>query len=399
MYLRTLTLEHFRSYEQLKLSLDPGITLLTGANASGKSNLCEAMYVLAATRSPRAGTDGEMIAWQAPHPVTARLAATAVRRDGTVTVEIFLAARVDDRGTPVLSASGAPRVAKRLRLNGIARRATDVVGQISAVLFTTSDVELITGAPSARRHYLNLTITQIDRAYARALGRYDSATAQRNALLKRVRAGEASRDELGSWDDIMGAAGALIISARAETARELSRAAALHHGRVVKPDTAAAGLELAYRPALGGADLPAVPSAGAVEERLRWAMTAQRSREIGAGATLVGPHRDDLAIRLDGRSAGAYGSRAQHRSIALALRLAEADLLCARTGERPILLLDDVFSELDASRRAATAAVIADAEQAILTIADPAALPSQLPAPVARYVIEQSRLVPADAQS
>ena len=418
MYLRELELDHFRSYQRLRLSLGPGLTLLVGDNAAGKSNLLEAVALLAMTRSPRASTEGEMIGWPAlaaaslEEPAVARVGGRAERADGPVQVEIALVARADAQGRPAPTRTGAPLTSKRLRLNGVARRATQVVGRISAVLFTTLDIEILTGPPSRRRRFLDLLIAQSDRGYARAYGRYDKAVTQRNAVLKRMAEGAAVPGELAPWDDVLAEAGGAVLAARASAVAALGELAPGRH-RFLAPEAGAdAGpLRLDYEPALHTTpwppgDRPTPDDAGAL---LRDAMAAARRREVAAGATLVGPHRDDVALLLGDRPAGRYASRAQQRSIALALRLAEADLLRRRAGEAPILLLDDLFSELDAARREATAVALsealhdpvgagADAEpgvgQLLVTTADAAALPSGLPPPAASYRIAESALRP-----
>ncbi|MDE2640602.1 MAG: DNA replication and repair protein RecF [Chloroflexota bacterium] len=418
MYLRELELDHFRSYERLRLSLGPGLTLLVGDNAAGKSNLLEAVALLAMTRSPRASTEGEMIGWSAlaaaslEEPAVARVGGRAERADGPVQVEIALVARADAQGRPAPTRSGAPLTSKRLRLNGVARRATQVVGRISAVLFTTLDIEILTGPPSRRRRFLDLLIAQSDRGYARAYGRYDKAVTQRNAVLKRMSEGAAGAGALAPWDDVLAEAGGAVLAARASAVAALSELAPGRHRFLAPEPGADAGpLRLDYQPALHTTpwppgDRPTPADAGAL---LRDAMAAARRREVAAGATLVGPHRDDVALLLGDRPAGRYASRAQQRSIALALRLAEADLLRQRAGEAPILLLDDLFSELDAARREATAVALSEAlhdpggagaepepgvGQLLVTTADAAALPPGLPPPTASYRIAESALRP-----
>ena len=386
MYLTHLTIDQFRSYAHLDVDFDAGLTLIVGENGAGKSNLLEAIYVLATTRSPRSSTEGELLAWDAPEPAVARIAGSAVRADGEISVELALAARTNAQGAILQSKSGAPLTSKRLRVNGVARRATDVMGQIGAVLFTTLDIEVITGSPGTRRRYLDFTIAQSDRRYARWFSQYDKAVTQRNALLKRIAKGEASTEELQPWDETVAQGGGTIMAARAAAVRELQTLAAQHHRGVAASDHEYADtLELGYLPALGDAGLPEVADPAAIEARIRAGFAALRPREIGAGTTLVGPHRDDLSITLRGRSASAYASRAQQRSVALALRLAEADLLRQRSGEPPVLLLDDVFSELDPQRRTATALALRKAEQVILTTADPESVPGELPAPTATF--------------
>ena len=420
MYLRELELDHFRSYERLRLSLGPGLTLLVGDNAAGKSNLLEAVALLAMTRSPRASTEGEMIGWSAlavaslEEPAVARVGGRAERADGPVQVEIALVARADAQGRPAPTRTGAPLTSKRLRLNGVARRATQVVGRISAVLFTTLDIEILTGPPSRRRRFLDLLIAQSDRGYARAYGRYDKAVTQRNAVLKHMAEGAAAAGELAPWDDVLAEAGGAVLAARASAVAALGELAPGRHGFLAPEASSDAGpLRLDYQPALHTTpwppgDRPTPDDAGAL---LRDAMAAARRREVAAGATLVGPHRDDVALLLGDRPAGRYASRAQQRSIALALRLAEADLLRQRAGEAPILLLDDLFSELDAARREATAVALAEAlqdpggggasagtepgvGQLLVTTADAAALPPGLPPPAASYRIVDSSLRP-----
>ena len=414
MYLRELELDWFRSYERLRLTLSPGLTLFVGDNGAGKSNLLEAIALLAMTRSPRTSTEGEMIGWgalaRAPagpgtgaEAAVTRVAGRGERADGAVQVEIALLARSDAGGTPLASRGGAPLISKRLRLNGIARRATEVVGQIGAVLFTTLDIEVLGGPPSRRRRFLDLMIAQMDRGYARSYGRYDKAVTQRNALLKRIGEGTASAEELGPWDDVLAKEGGVVVAARAGTLAALAELARARHA-LLTPGGASDGagrLGLRYEPALGGLALEAsgtADDAGSQEisvERaavaLREAMAVVRRREVGAGSTLVGPHRDEMSVLLGERPAGAYGSRAQQRSLALALRLAEADLRRSRTGESPILLLDDLFSELDPARREATALALGetldDGGQVLLTTADAGSAPAGLPASGGEYRI------------
>ena len=393
MHLSHVTLDHFRSYAHLAWSLGPGLTLVLGENASGKSNLLEAIALLATLRSPRAGADGEMIAWSSPAPPVARVQGTAQRGAGPVTVEVAVAARTDAQGRVRPGRSGAPLSSKRVRLNGVAHRSADVVGAITAVLFSAVDLDVIAGAPSARRRLLDTAISQVDREYARALRTYERALTQRNALLKRIAGGRGAADQLAPWDDAVSGAGATIVAGRAAAAHDLQRFAAAYHQRI--RETAGSreeALALVYRPALGEAGLPEVPSPEAVRERLRAALEAQRSREIAARSTLTGPHRDDLLVLLGGRLAAAYGSRAQFRTIAVALRLGEADLLRTHTGEQPIVLLDDLFSELDPARRAATAEALSGREQVIVTSADPGTVPEALRAPAATYHLANGTL-------
>jgi DNA replication and repair protein RecF len=362
MHLRHLALTHFRNYGRQDFDFEPGIVLLLGENAQGKTNVLEAVALLAIGRSERADADADFIAWgerDGPQPY-ARVEGEAVRAAGDVRVEVVVAGRQGAHGVVA---------SKSFKLNGVARRSSDVIGAMMAVLFTTDDMDLVRGAPSGRRRYLDVMLSQADRAYLRALQRYGKVTTQRNALLKRISEGASQRDELAYWDEQLAADGAVILHARASAVEQLSRAAAAAHARLSGEREQFA---LAYEPRFSDAWPPARISAASVPDigaALLEKLNATHARDIGARITLTGPHRDDLGLTLGGEAASSFASRGQQRTAALALRLAEASLLHARSGERPILLLDDVLSELDEGRRNSVLAAL-DAEQVIITSAD-----------------------------
>ena len=363
MYLRHLSLTNFRNYARQELPLGPGAVLLLGENAQGKTNLLEAAFLLATGRSERADSDADFIAWAVrgdSQPV-ARVAGTAQRRDAEVSVEVAVAGREGARGGLVAS--------KRFKLNGVPRRASDVIGAITAVLFTTDDMELVKGSPSGRRRYLDVMLSQVDRPYLRALQRYTKVVTQRNALLKRVQEGASRRDELTYWDEELARDGATLLVTRARAVAELAQSAAEVHGRLSGERERFA---LAYAPRFSDAWPPprlAAADAADVATALLDRLQQTHPRDVAAGVTLIGPHRDDLGMTLGGEPASAFASRGQQRTAALALRLAEARLLQERGGERPILLLDDVLSELDESRRESVLAAI-EADQVLITSAD-----------------------------
>ena len=362
MHLRRLSLTNFRNYARQDFEFGRGTVLLLGANAQGKTNVLEAIFLLATGRSERSDSDADYIAWAVRDETQpyARIEGTAVRGGGETSVDLTIVGREGAHG---LIAS------KRLKLNGVAKRASDALGAITAVLFTTDDMELVKGAPSGRRRYLDVMLSQVDRGYVRALSSYNKVITQRNALLKKIGEGSAKRDELAYWDEELVRDGATILSVRAKVVAQLSVAASDAHGRLSGEREQ---LVLAYQPR-GGDDWPAERIAAAdvadVAAGLIARLQATQAREIGAGLTLSGPHRDDLSMTLAGVSAASFASRGQQRTAALALRLAESRLLHERSGERPILLLDDVLSELDGSRRASVLAAI-DADQVIITSAD-----------------------------
>jgi DNA replication and repair protein RecF len=367
MHLRALSLTNFRNYAAQDFEAASGVVLLLGENAQGKTNVLEAISLLATGRGDRAEGDADYIAWavrdaarDAGQPF-ARISGTAARGDGEVTVELTVVGREGARG---LVAS------KRFKVNGIAKRGTDTAGQITAVLFTTDDMDLVRGSPGMRRRYLDVMLTQVDHRYGRTLSRYNKVVTQRNALLKRIQEGDAKRDELDYWDEEMAREAAGIARARAAAVAELAVHAAAGHARLSGEREQ---FDVAYAPRFAEgwtaeriAEAAADEAAAALLDKLR----ANRSRDIAAGVTLSGPHRDDLAMTLGGEPAASFASRGQQRTAALSLRLAEARLLHARSGEKPVLLLDDVLSELDAARRASVLAAF-DVDQAWITSPDP----------------------------
>lgn len=371
MYIEQLSLREFRNYRRLDVALPRGLLLFVGGNAQGKSNLLEAIYLLATTRSLRAGSEGELVNWEAARetPAVARLVGTARRRDRSVQVEVSITSRptsADARGGPL----GRLPVSKRLRVNGIARRASDTVGQMTAVLFTTHDIDLVGGAPAVRRRYLDITLSQVDPAYLRALQRYGKVVVQRNALLRRIQEGAATFDQLWFWDEEMAREGGYIAGSRGRAVAALSPLARETHLTLSGGDEK---LSLVYQPQLTRAwdgERVAAASSDEVASALLQALTSGRQRDVAAGVSLTGPHRDDLLFLLNGMPAAAFASRGQQRTAALALRLAEARFLLERGGEYPILLLDDVLSELDESRRNRIMAAASKFEQVLITSVD-----------------------------
>ncbi len=366
MHLTHLSLANFRNYARLELDLAPGASIFAGENAQGKTNLLEAVYLLATTRSPRTGSDADFVRWEvASEPLAAaRIVGRALRGRTEVQVELSVVSRPGANGT----GEGLPRGGKRLRVNGLPRRATEVIGQILAVLFTSSDMDLLTGPPAGRRRYLDLTLSQVDHAYLRALQRYQRVTQQRNVLLRRIGEGRATPDALSSWNEELVTQGSLITLARAAAISDLNeRAAAIHAGLSEGRER----LTIAYAPQLIEERKAGLPETAEEARNLyRGALARRQAKEIAAGVSLVGPHRDDLRFELDGKPAGAFGSRAQQRTVALALRLAEAAFLRERSDQAPVLLLDDILSELDERRRAAVLTAVHDAEQALITTAE-----------------------------
>jgi DNA replication and repair protein RecF len=391
VYLRRLLLWNFRNYAELDLALTSGRLLFLGDNAQGKSNLLEAVYLLAAGRSVRATADSEMIGWggeAAPQPV-ARVAAEVERAAGALHLEVAIV------GPAASTAAQAARAGKRFRVNGVPRRLVDLIGQLKAVLFTASDIEIVLGAPAERRRFLDAMLSQQDARYHTASQRYARVLQQRNALLRRLKEGLASPEELTFWDDSLAREGGVVLAARCRAAARLADLAAAAHARLSGRADESLGLE--YQPRLGEEWRGLLDSRASVEEArsvLAAALLGQRRREAAAGASLVGPHRDDLAVSISGQAAAAFASRAQARTAALALRLAEARLLEDATGDPPVVLLDDITSELDERRRRSVMEGIAPFQQVWFTASDAATLPPGFAADGGAYRVEAGRITP-----
>jgi DNA replication and repair protein RecF len=357
-----LSLVNFRNYVRLELDLDPAANVVVGANAQGKSNLLEAIYCLATTKSFRAGSDRELISWQATESELsyARLGARVARRAGPLRLDVIVGESLR-RGPGAATAT----VTKRFKVNGVPKRAFDVIGLVNVVHFAPQDVDLVAGPPAGRRRYLDITIAQIDSRYVRALARYGKVLLQRNHLLRRIRDRQARADQLGFWDEELVGAGAYVVMRRHET---VGRLAALGHDLHRQLAGGRELLQIGYRSALEA------PPTDGVDARLsqigasfRRAIEEQREREVLLGASLVGPHRDDLTFEIDRRDVGTYGSRGQQRTVALALKMAEGAFIRESSGEWPIMLLDDVMSELDEVRRGQVLSAVAPDQQVLMT--------------------------------
>lgn len=288
MHLTRLSLTNVRTYRQLELEPGRGIHVIAGENAAGKSNLLDAIAMLATTRSHHAGNDLDMITWSAieedPLPA-ARIAADVASNAGPVSLDIAVIA-----GEP--SADGSRRTSRRFRLNGVARRASDLIGQLRVVMFSADDLTIISGSPSGRRRYLDLTISQFDPSYVRASQRYNRVLQQRNSLLRTLQERRGQLDELAFWDDELSEAGAIIIQARQRALERLGSDAAKRY-----PELGAEGetLEIHYRPALPDELQPSIPSQD-FQQHFRQAVEEGRQQDVWRGATRFGPHRDDVAF-------------------------------------------------------------------------------------------------------
>ena len=377
------------------------MVLIQGENGQGKSNLLEAIYVLAIAKSPRTSTDAVLIRRQAVQEETYTRVAALVRRDGE-----DLRVQIDLRGTPApqegeeetqseeqhrVPPARKISVQKYVRVNGIPRRASDLVGQVTAVMFSAEDMELVYGSPVVRRRYLDILISQLDHQYLRALQRYQRVVYQRNRLLRMVREGSSQADELEFWDDEVAKEGGYIMAQRLHTVQKLSELVCPIHLELTGDS-----LRMRYRPSvLTGPD----GSEGTLAQNLREAIVTQRRRELAQGVTVVGPHRDDIQLLIDGMDAGVYASRGQSRTAALAMRLAEARYLRDQRRHEPILLLDDVLSELDAARRVRVLEAVSQYQQCFITTANVESVEERFLSRMMLLAVRQGQVEAVDVSS
>lgn len=359
MHVEHLSLTNFRNYARLELSL-PSISpiLIVGANAQGKTNLLEAIYYLATAHSPHTTHDRQLIHWRAeddPIPF-ARLTADIHSKQHTGTrIEIAL---VLERNS-----DGNQRLRKSIKINGVDKRVMDLVGQLNVVLFLPHDLQLIEGGPGERRRFIDATLGQVDSAYLQAADNYERVLPQRNALLRRIAERQAAPNELDYWDEQLVNAGAIILAGRQRFLREMEYAAQRAHLDLTgRRETLTLRYQPSFAPTAAGdgqlsfgalgldlhRDLDAAQIAPQFIERLQ----SERNESIQRGVTLSGPHRDELRFLINDRDIGLYGSRGQARTAVLAFKLAELEWMRDQIGEWPVLLLDEVAAELDASRRA-----------------------------------------------
>ena len=365
MHLAHIALTDVRSFRHLAIDLAPGIYVIAGENAAGKTNLLESVAMLATTRGVRSGPDLDIISWQAvvedPLPA-ARLEADVETAAGRRALEVAVIAQVAVAGIP------PTRAGKRFRVNGVARRASDLIGQLRIVMFAADDLTIIDGPPVNRRRYLDLTISQLDPAYLRALQRYARVLEQRNSLLRRLNErGGRGLDQLDFWDDELAEAGALILARRADAVRALARDAADRYAELAATEDET--LDVRYLPGVPESVQQALREHD-LQAHLRAALEAARVEDVRRGVSRIGPHRDDLSFSIGGHPAGLSASRGQQRSAALALRLAEVALSTRRTGDPPVLLLDDILSELDPRRRERILRVAYGVDQVLITTPD-----------------------------
>ncbi|MBI2314831.1 DNA replication/repair protein RecF [Candidatus Daviesbacteria bacterium] len=350
MFLKSLHLTNYRNYSSLELNFDNRPTVLVGNNAAGKSNILEAIYLLSTTKSLRAEAEMELIKQEQEAALVNGLIET---QNNETKLEIILQ-KIEDKAS------------KRVKVNGIPRRVVDFIGHLPAVIFYPSDINMVTGPPSLRRWHLDLGLAQIDPTYKKALTVYEQFLTARNRVLKRIREGQGKKDELDYWTEGLLDQGKVISEKRKEFFEFINT--------LDKP--------------LGQFRFEYIPSEVTIEK-----LAQTNGREVAAAATLIGPHRDDFRVILANgvstessmedsgavrqrrtpqnnkdRDLAKFGSRGEQRTGTLAFKLAQLEYMAFKLGQRPILLLDDVFSELDANHRAYVVEIVGKQQTIIATV-------------------------------
>lgn len=402
MHIRHLSLTNFRNYGRLEIDLSPGDTLLHGNNAQGKTNLMEAIYYLATTRSPHAAQDQQLINWdagEADEPVVVgRIVAQIVTPQEERLLEMRLI-RENKRGTNSFR--------REALINHRKVRLMDLLGNLRVVLFLPEDIQLVTGPPSQRRRYLDITLCQTDPIYCRTLSHYNKVLEQRNALLRQLAEGAGSRDLLSIYNEKVVDLGSGIFVKRAGFCESMAREAQrIHYEELTN---GAESIRLHYLPQLQENRWPRSASANeptdlgqwlhmqktnmpAVRDKFRIALEQAQDSDVARGSSSIGPHRDDWRIWINGRDLSHYGSRGQQRSAILALKMAEINWMTQQTGDTPILLLDEVVAELDEKRRALLLRYVQNATQALLTATDPGMFTDDFLQQSSRMVVQNGRI-------
>jgi DNA replication and repair protein RecF len=353
MRLNQITVRDFRNIERADLTLAPGINVLWGPNAQGKTNLLEAVHFLVTGRSFRARRESECVRWGEDADRAASVRGEMVRAGATHTIQVAV--------------QGARR---RIEIDRAPiTKLAELWGKLCAVLFTPDDLQIVKGPPALRRRFLDIAISQVRPAYLIWLQRYQAALRERTALVRAVGNGQRSPEEIDAWDATLAEAGAEILGHRRDVIRRLE-ALAGSHCLALSGQTEA--LRLVHR--------SWVETQGPVTREecldlLRRRLREARDDDIDRGQTSVGPHRDDVWIFLGDVDARVFASQGQQRAVTLALRLAEVALVEQETGEPPLLLLDDIISEFDPERRRRFFSLLRPEIQTIVTAVEP---PSEL---------------------
>jgi DNA replication and repair protein RecF len=353
LHVDSLELNYYRNYRKLSIELDQNLNIFVGDNAQGKTNLIESIYLLATGRSHRTFRDTDLITWNAPE---AQVRAQVNTQMGSFSMRVLL----------------SRNRRKRFWIGGEElRRQSDLLGFLNVVLFSPDDLQLVKGSPSMRRHFIDLGLAQVSKVYRHDLVDYNRVLQQRNSLLKNIAERKAKVDELHLWDAQLVEYGTRLMYKRAEAIQRIAGFARESHKGISGGEE---NLTIHYLPFYlkEGESIAEtkLPLAREINDRFAKELESNRLQELRRGTTLVGPQRDDLLFQIDGKDARQFASQGQQRTVVLAIKLAELEFMGEEVGEYPTLLLDDVLSELDFSRRSFFLETIGDKVQTLLTTTD-----------------------------
>lgn len=343
MYLSEIELRNFRNYENRQVEFSPGINVFIGENAQGKTNLLEAIYVLAMTRSHRTANDRELINWQAKE---AMVKGTVIKQTGRVPLEVLLGTR-----------------GKRVKVNHLFQsRLSTYIGNLNVVLFAPEDLALVKGAPQERRQFMDTEFSQMSSRYLYAISQFRGLLKQRNEYLKQLKYGsQVDQVLLEVLSDQLAESGAAVMAMRFKLLKRLETWSAQLHEHISQQKEV---LKLKY---ISQVMIDEKTAENEIAEQLQKLYHEHQSQEVKLGTTLYGPQRDDIRFLINEQDVHRFGSQGQQRTTALAVKLAEIDLMNEQTGEYPLLLLDDVLSELDDDRQTHLLTAIQDKVQTFLT--------------------------------
>ncbi|MFC5703162.1 DNA replication/repair protein RecF [Cohnella faecalis] len=329
MHLKSLELQGYRNYDSASLSTGSGVNIFIGPNAQGKTNLLEAIHVLALTKSHRTSKDRELIGWNGD---SAKIRGELERKYGNVSLEL----QISSQG-------------KKAKVNGLEqRKLSGFVGAVNVVLFAPEDLDIVKGSPGVRRRFMDMEIGQVHPGYLHDLQQYQKVLQQRNNYLKSTDASRASPELLDVWNEQLATYGVKMMQKRKNFMYHLQRWAEKIHAGITGGTEK---LTVEYQPSFGSPNGDAFQDHSSLFGQFMLKLTQGKEQEFRRGATLTGPHRDDLTFAINGKDVQSFGSQGQQRTAALSLKLAELELMHEEIGEYPLLLLDDVLSELDQTRQ------------------------------------------------
>ena len=358
MWISNIQLDGFRNYKELSLDLPQGLVFIHGDNGKGKSNLLEAFHLLSVFKSLRASREVDLINLDMSRPnntAYALISAEAHRNDAIINIKLM----IENQPSAVLSTDNKALVTKKIRFNGNPQKASEVIGLIPSILVSPDDIQLISGPPSLRRRFLDLMISQVDRQYLYDLRRYLKVLFHRNSLLKSINNNSSPYEQLIHWDTQLVKTGVNLLTSRVEAISFLQAS----FQTIFKSLTnEAGGFSLDYI-----STVPFFKDQSDLAMAFSEQLLANQSKDFAVGSTSVGPHRDDICLRQNGRNVATYASRGQARIFTLLLKLGQAIYTEHCRGEQPILLLDDVLAELDDHSRERLIQYTEQYQQVILT--------------------------------